>query len=92
MAEYLIRKVETCAKCNGEGRYYFPHCRLCGHVFTEAEMASLDNKDHLDCGHSITKLQEETWCEECEGTPRLETWVSLQDALIAVGIVQPEGQ
>ena len=92
MAEYLVRKTGTCAKCEGKGHYYHPHCPKCGWVVTERELAILDRNKDMVCGHLVSEFAEETWCEECDGQGQVEQWVSLQDALIALGIVQPEGQ
>ena len=91
-AQYFVRKVEQCPECNGEGVYYNPewaelneeHAHRCRNAAIDDRFAEFDKmvREKWPYGEPPEELQ----CCECEGTGKIETWVSLKDALRELGV------
>ena len=87
MTEYLVRKIEPCATCHGQGRITDdPHCARCGDRPTNEQLDAVPYNGAMPCGHLIGYLIEEYPCAECDGQGAIESWVSLDEALSEIGV------
>ncbi len=98
--EYLVRKIETCADCEGEGvvgnqdwqeinqannKWMQEHTEG---RFTDEALADWERRIREKWPHSKPPPEEES-CVECEGEGKIERWITLQQALAELGIWQP---
>jgi hypothetical protein len=98
--QYLVRKIETCKDCDGEGYYYNPEWEEANAHFDALRASGLDNQDgrlweawrkHLKEKWPCGEPAEELRCIECEGEGKIDTWVTLQEALYEVYGAPPSG-
>ena len=96
MTSYLIRKIETCPACQGSGfvqNLDWAEINRAHSEWMEARsIKTFTDEARANWEWRIKKRwpygnppPEEGECCECEGTGKIETWVSLQDALRAIG-------
>lgn len=96
--QYLIRKIETCPECNGARFAINPHwARInrennewmeqhTGGRFTDEAHADWERRIKEQWPYSDPPPEEEPCCE-CEGDGKVESWVSLADALRDLGVM-----
>jgi DnaJ-class molecular chaperone len=87
MTTYILKRIETCSECNGEGRVYAPSCRKCLRYYTSEELIAAQGAESMPCGHARRDLEEEPYCTECEGSGKIISEVDLEEALRDLGVV-----
>jgi len=96
-ARYLVRKIETCAACDGQGivvnadwqrineeNYAWMEAHT-GGIFTDEACADWQNRIKATWPYSDPPLEEEPCCE-CEGDGEIEIWIPLVQALQESGV------
>jgi hypothetical protein len=94
-AQYLVRKVEMCKDCDGEGVYYNPEWTEANAWFDKKREELGGNNQDQRLWDAWSQYIKEKWpcgepaeepqCIECEGTGKVEKWIGLRQALIEIG-------
>lgn len=90
--KFLIRCIETCLECHGEGRVTHPEwqglnerLQESAHDMTES-LSTIWNRLIKETWPDGNEPPEEMQCPTCEGAGKLSTWIPLEDALNELGI------
>lgn len=101
MIAYLVRKVEICPVCGGDGYYPNPDWQEINEAnnewmkahglttFTDEARTDWEKRIKERWPHTKPPPEEE-FCSECEGAGKIESWISLLDALIDLDVYVPE--
>jgi len=98
--KYLVRKIETCPECNGDGHIANKDWQRINREnveWMEAHGIKPPSDEAIDDWNRRIRQRwpygdpppEEELCGECEGTGTIETEVDLLDALDELGVYMP---
>jgi len=96
--QYLVRKIETCPVCKGEKHLIDPDWQRINrennewmqdhHIPTFTDAAQADWERRIKETWPYHKPPPEEYpCDECEGSGKIESWLSLADALRELGVM-----